>query len=301
MPSITGTPYNFSGQTGTYTSETGSDRYVAILVTGRQSSNSHKVTSVDFGGAAATLAVEEVYYDLASYAAQVWYITEASIPTGSQTITLSSTGSPTWANVGVTALTVIDADQAAVTETQNTNDAAALNISLPFAAIAADDLIIATGAHSSPDSHSWIASGDAGHAELASSDRNVNSIIRSVATQATALDAAETITLDTTYASAKKVFAGIALSPVGAPTVTSVDTDDIVVVDQDHFVTTVTNVPISTDYGLRIEGNEAVFVLRSGDVFLFRLTDAINALTPNTAADDPVTLGQTVEFWYGDL
>ena len=86
-----------------------------------------------------------------------------------------------------------------------------------------------------------------------------------------------------------------------APVVTSVDTDDIVVVDQDHFVATVTNVPLSTDYGLRIEGEEAVFVLRSGDVFLFRLTDAINALTPNTAADDPVTLGQTPQFWYGDL
>lgn len=71
-------------------------------------------------------------------------------------------------------------------------------------------------------------------------------------------------------------------STAATPTVTSVDTDEIIYLGQGYIVISTTDIPVSVNYGADIGGEDAVFVSRNSDLFVFQLTDEINALTANS-------------------
>ena len=93
----------------------------------------------------------------------------------------------------------------------------------------------------------------------------------------------------------------INVGAAATPTVTDVDSDEIVIIGQGYFSLTATDIPISTDYGCTIGGEEAEFVSRATDLFVFKTTTAIDGLTANASTDDVATLGKAVQLWYGDL
>ena len=96
-------------------------------------------------------------------------------------------------------------------------------------------------------------------------------------------------------------FTNINVSAVAAPAVTDVDSDEIVIISQGYFSLTGTDVPTSTDYGCTIGGEEAEFIARAADLFVFKTTTAIDGLTANASTDDVATVGKAVQLWYGDL
>ena len=97
------------------------------------------------------------------------------------------------------------------------------------------------------------------------------------------------------------VTTNINVSAVATPTVTDVDSDEIVIIGQGYFSLTATDIPTATDYGCTIGGEEAEFVSRATDLFVFKTTTAIDGLTANSSTDDVATLGKAVQLWYGDL
>jgi hypothetical protein len=94
-------------------------------------------------------------------------------------------------------------------------------------------------------------------------------------------------------------FTNINVSAVAAPSFTTVTSP--IYLDSGNILLQVADVPTSTHYGARVGGEEATFVVRSVDSFVFSLSDDINALTANDPADDPDVSGHLVQLWYGDL
>jgi uridylate kinase len=94
------------------------------------------------------------------------------------------------------------------------------------------------------------------------------------------------------------VTTNINVSAVAAPAVSTATAP--IYIGQGNILVTATDVPASTNYGATVDGEDATFVVRSGDAFVFKLTTEIDALTANDPADDPDVSGYLVRIWYGD-
>ena len=97
----------------------------------------------------------------------------------------------------------------------------------------------------------------------------------------------------------------------GSATVTNINVQSVVTpaivsheealyLGQGYYAINAEGIPTSTYYGADIGGEDAAFVARNSDLFVFQLTDEINALTANDPADDPAVDGYEVRIWYGD-